>query len=135
MLRPGSSVSSPIDAHASKPAHDRKAATTALSTAEADTPSNENALKSTPVVGAPPFAKITMTSTIMDRMPTPSMASRIFASSRMSRPDNRNEITAPTTTTISHGSWYGWSLPGCSSAMNALTNAAVKARVPMAKPQ
>ena len=56
------------------------------------TPENENALKSIPVDGAPPFAKITTTSTIMARMPMPSMASRIFASSRMSRPDNRNEI-------------------------------------------
>ena len=96
MLRPGSSVSSPIDAHASKPAQDRKAATTPLITAEADTPSNENTLKSMPVVGAPPLAKITTTSTIIDRMPMPSMTSRILASSRMSRPDNRNEITAPT---------------------------------------
>ena len=104
MLRPGSSVSSPIEAQASNPAHDRKAATTALSTAEADTPSNENALKSIPVVGAPPLAKITTTSTIMDRMPMPSMASRIFASSRTSRPDSRNETAAPTTTTASHGS-------------------------------
>ena len=103
MLRPGSSVSSPIDAHASKPAQDRNAATTALNTADADTPSNENALKSTPVVGAPPLAKMTTTRTIIDTMPTPSMASRILASSRTSRPDSRNEISAPITTTISQG--------------------------------
>ena len=53
----------------------------------------------------------------------------------MSRPDNRNEITAPTATISSHGAWYGLSLPGCSSAMNALTNAAVSARVPIENPQ
>ena len=96
MLRPGLSVSSPIDAHASKPAQDRNAATTPLITAEAETPlpEKENAEKSIPVDGAPPRAKITMTSTIMDRMPIPSIASRIFGNSLMSRPDSRNEITA-----------------------------------------
>ena len=69
----------------------------------------------------------------MDRMPIPSMASRILASSLMSRPDSRNEITAAITTIASQGTWYGLSLPGCNFAMNALVNAAVNARVPMAK--
>ena len=135
MLRPGLSVSSPIDAHASKPAHDRKAATTPLITAEVETPlpEKENTEKSIPVDGAPPLAKITMTSTTMDRMPIPSIASRILASSLMSRPASRNEITAATTTTTSHGGWYGLSLSGCNCAMNALVNAAVNASVPIAK--
>ena len=136
MLRLGSSVSSPIDAHASNPAHDRKAATTPASTAPAETPpENENTEKSMPVVGAPPLPKITSTSTIIARMPTPSMASRSLASSWMSRPDNSSEITAPIATMMSQGTWYGLSLPGCSAAMNELTNAAVSASVPMEKPQ
>ena len=41
----------------------------------------------------------------MARMPMPSMASRILASSLMSRPDSRNEITAAITTITSHGGW------------------------------
>src|SRR4051794_829245 len=136
-LRPASSVSSPLDAHASKPAHDRNAATTPLITAEGETPlpENENTEKSMPVDGAPPRAKITMTNTIIDKMPTPSMASRIFASTLISRPANRIEMAAATTTITSHGTWYGLSLPGCNFAMNALVNAAVSASVPIANPQ
>src|SRR5207244_444976 len=109
MLRPGSSVSSPIDAQASKPAQDRNAATTPVITADGETPlpEKENTEKSIPVDGAPPRAKITMTSTTMDRMPIPSIASRILASSLMSRPAIRNEITAATATITSHGAWYG----------------------------
>ena len=63
---------------------------------ETPPPENENTEKSMPVDGAPPFAKITTTSTTIARMPIPSMASRILASSLMSRPANRNEITAAT---------------------------------------
>ena len=105
MLRCGSVVSSPIETHASKPAQHRNAATTPPRTAATDTPEVLNTPKSTPVGAAPPRAMMTADSTTMARIPKPSIASRILASTRASRPVSRSDSAPAMRIGTSHGSW------------------------------
>ena len=134
MLRCGSAVSSPIDAQASNPAQQRKAATTPPSTAGTDTPDGEKVLQSTPVGWAPPRAKITPARTTMAMMPAPSIPRRTLASVLTSLPVRTNDIAALIITRVSHGSWNGCSSPFCSSARNELAKAAVSASVATENP-
>src|SRR6478735_3157572 len=135
MLRLGSAVSSPSEAQASKPAHDRKADTTPASTRLGVTPAPKvKTEKSIPVVGAPPLPRMVTDRMTMAMMPTPSIAISTLATECTSRPATVAEMARPTSTVMYQEIWNGLSLLGCNSASSALTNAAVRASVPMAKP-